>query len=136
MIPEDHQRLVNSLANALKQKGIKITHIDIGDTPQLFNEEYRRLPKPPTIKGKTPDLQGTDQQGLIHLGEAEIDVAGSYTEQTEGQLRVFGNRVMPNTNTPVPLHVIVHSGDREAMESIIRRIGLGGKIGSQIHIWA
>ena len=128
--------MVNALARGLEQKkGVKITHVDVGNTPQLFDEKYRHLPEPRAIDGKIPDLQGKDQRGVTHLGEAETDVSGPYTKQTEEQLRVFGNRVMLDTKIPVPLHVIVPSGDREAMESIIRQIGLGSKIGSQIRIW-
>ena len=42
---------------------------------------------------------------------------------------------MPDTEIPVPLHVIVPRGDREAVENSIRRIGLGSKIGDRIHVW-
>lgn len=63
-------------------------------------------------------------------------MSGPYTEHAEGQLRVFGNCSMPNTKTPVPLHVIVPRGGGEAMESFMRRIGLGGKIDNQIRIWS
>lgn len=133
---EKHQSLLNALAKALeREEGVRVTHIDTGGTPQLFSEKYRDLPKPPDIDGKVPDLLGTDRQGVIHLGEAETDLSGPYTKQTEEQMYVFGRRFMPETNTPVPLHVIVPSGDREAMKVIMRRIGLGDKIGRHIHIW-
>ena len=137
MMSEEHQRLLNALANALeKEKGVRITHIDVGGTPQLFDEKYRRLPEPLARNGKIPDLQGTDQRGVIHLGEAKTDVSGPYTEHAEEQIRAFGCRVMKNTDVPVPLHVIVPPGGREAMERFIRQIGFGDKIGSQIHVWA
>lgn len=134
---EEQQRLVNALARGLEQKkGVEITHVDVGSTPRLFDEKYRRLPEPYTIGEKVPDLLGKDQRSTIHIGEAKTDVSGPYTEQAEGQLRVFGNCSMPNTKTPVPLHVIVPRGGGEAMESFMRRIGLGGKIDNQIRIWS
>lgn len=127
--------MLGALANELeKTRGVNVTHVD-GNTPHPF-EKYSRLPKPHAVNGKDPDLLGRDQRGVIHIGEAETGVSGPRTEHAEGQLRAWGRLVMPYTEIPVPLHVIVPSGDREAMENIIRRIGLGGKIGSQIHVWA
>ncbi len=137
MASEKHQSLINALAKALeKEKGVEVTHIDVEDTPQLFDEKYSRLPKPYAVNGKFPDLLGKDQRGVTHIGEAETDVSGPHTEHAEGQLRAWGCLVMPDTKIPAPLHVIVPRGDREAMENLIRRIGLGGKIGNQIHVWA
>ena len=130
-----HQHLLNALANDLDKNNVKVTHLDMEGMPQLFDAKYRHLTQPPPIAGKIPDLRGTDRNGVIHLGEAETDVSGPHTQQTEEQLRVFGNCVMPNTDTPVPLYVIVPSEQREAMESMMRRIGLGDKLGRHVHVW-
>jgi len=136
MASEKHQRLINALARGLEQKeGVKITHIDIDDTPQSFDEKYRRLPEPIARNGKIPDLQGTDQRGVTHLGEAKTDVSGPYTEHAKEQICAFGCRVMKDTDVPVPLHVIVPRGGRDAMESFIRQIGFGDKIDKRIHVW-
>ena len=133
---EEHQRLVNALAKALEQKkGVDITHVDVGSTPRLFDEKYRRLPEPLARSGKIPDLQGTDQRGVIHLGEAKTDVSGPYTEHAKEQICAFGCRVMRDTDVSVPLHVIVPRGGRDAMERFIHRIGLGDKIDKHIHVW-
>lgn len=135
MTSEEHQRLLGALANVLEEKeGVNVTHVD-GNTPPPF-EKYSRLPKPYTVNGKDPDLLGKDQRGVIHIGEAETGVSGPRTEHTEGQLRAWGRLVMSNNDNPVPLHVIVPRGDREAMENLIRRIELGSKLGNQIRIWA
>ena len=80
-----------------------ITAIDIDGDPQFFDQKYRDLPTPNDHNG-TPDLQGKDNNGVIHLGEAEIDVNDSNVEE---QLKAFSSRTMKGTNTPVPLHVIV-----------------------------
>ena len=55
MMSEEHQRLLNALANALENsQGVRVTHIDVGGTPQLFSEKYRRLPEPYAIGEKVP----------------------------------------------------------------------------------
>lgn len=132
MASATHQHLLNSLANKLEKRSVRVTHLDMGDTPEMFDAKYRRLPSPPPIDGKIADLWGKDDQGVIHLGEAETSASGSHTED---QLRAFGRCVMPKTNAPVPLHVIVPFEYAESMKNMLRRIGLGGEIGSKIHVW-
>ena len=134
MASEEHQRLLGALAKVLEDKeDVNVTHVD-GNTPHPFGE-YSRLPRPYTVNGKVPDLLGKDQREVIHIVEAETDVSGPYTKQTEEQLRAWGCLVMTNTDTPVPLHVIVPSGDSDAMKNMLHRIGLGDKIGKHIHVW-
>jgi hypothetical protein len=41
---EAHQRLLNSLAKAMENQGITITHVDIDETPEYFDEKYRKSP--------------------------------------------------------------------------------------------
>ena len=135
MTTELHQRMLNALANELEKSNVKVTHLDMDGMQQLFDRKYRHLTQPPSIEGKIPDLWGTDRNGVPRLGEAETDVFGPYTKQTEEQLRVFGNRVMRNTDIPVPLYVIVPSGQREAMENMMRQIGLKDKLGKHVHVW-
>ena len=122
--------LLNALANELEKNGVQVTHLDTGDAPQMFDPKYRRLPKPPSIDGKVPDLRGVDKTGVIHLGEAETSASGS-----ESQLLAFAHRVMPETDAPVPLHVIVPFEYTESMKNTMRRIGLGSQIGSRIRVW-
>ena len=125
-----HQRLLRTLVDRFVEMGIRITYIDVGDTPGLF-PEYPDLEKPPPMDGKIPDLRGVDENHVIHIGEAETSASGSNTEE---QLRAFSCEFTPH-NIPIPLYVIVPSGDKAAMEHTIRGIGLGSKIGNRIHVW-
>ena len=134
MISEEHQKLVNALAQVLEKRGIQITEIDISGTPHCFDQKYRNLPKPAAIDGSIPDLMGKDTNGTIHLGEAETDMEA---ENINGQLKKFSTRVMTNTNVQVPFHVIVPLRIRPQMEDRIRRLGLGDRLSSrQILIWS
>ena len=134
MASREHQLLLNALANGLKRKyGVNVTHLVTGGRRELFSAKYRNLRNPRPRSGMTPDLQGEDELGAIHLGEAETSAYGSHTE---AQLRAFSSRRMRKTNIPVPFHVIVPFGRRKAMKDTIRRIGLGGKLGEQIHVWS
>ena len=121
MVLHTHSSLLNELANKLEKNNVRITHLDMQETPHLFDTKYRHLQKPPPIDGKIPDLQGVDRQNVIHLGEAETSPSGQHTES---QLRTFACRVMSNTNIPVPLHVIVPSEHSETIKNTIRRIRL------------
>lgn len=134
MVSEEHQRLVNSLAIALEeQREITITSIDIDGTPEFFDEKYREL-QSPADHGGIPDLQGKDQNGLIHLGEAEIDINDSNVEE---QLNNFSSRLMEETNEKIPLHVIVPKEIKEEMKAKIREIGLGKKLDEgKITLWS
>lgn len=130
MASTTRQHLINALANELEKNGVQVTHLETGGAPQMFDEKYRRLPKPPSIDGQVPDLRGVDKTGVIHLGEAETTASGS-----ESQLLAFAHRVMPGTDAPVPLHVIVPFEYTESIKNTMRRIGLGSQIGSRIRVW-
>ena len=135
VISDEHQRLVNALALALEsQKGVRITDIDISGTPHWFDPKYRKLSPPVDCNGRIPDLAGNDEAGTIHLGEAETDMEA---ENINEQLKIFSNRIMPNTNIHVPLHVIVPPRIKSKMEARIRSLGLGDRLDSgQILIWS
>lgn len=133
MASHTHPSLLNALANKLERNNVRITHLDMREGLQLFDTKYQHLKEPPDVDGKIPDLRGVDQQNVIHIGEAETSPSDPHTES---QLLTFACRVMSNTNTPVPLHVIVSSEHTEAMKNTIRRIGLEGKmIDGQIRLY-
>lgn len=75
MVSEDHQKMLNSLANVLESQGIKITHLDIADMPELFDEKYRKLSKPDERDGYSPDLEGM-KGAMRYFGEAKTKVKG------------------------------------------------------------
>ena len=130
----EHQLLLNALATGLTQKyRVNVTHLVTSGKRELFSAKYRSLRNPRPRNGMTPDLRGVDWRGVTHLGEADTEVSGSHTES---QLRAFSSRRMRKTNIPVPFHVIVPFGRRKAMKNTIRRIGLGGKLDEQIHVWS
>ena len=134
MPSREHQILLNALAHGLKQKyGVNVTHLVTSGRKELFSSKYQSLPNPRPRNGMTPDLQGKDGLGVIHLGEAETSAYGSHTES---QLHAFSSRRMRKTNIPVPFHVIVPFGRRKAMKNTIRRIGLEDKLDEQIHLWS
>ena len=132
MASEEHQSLLNGLAKALEKEGVNITNLDIDGMPQFFEPKYQHLPTPQPVEGKIPDLVGY-RDGVMHIGEAKTSTSGSNTEE---QLSIFGCRAMRTTRVPIPLHVIVPPEHLEEMKSLIRKIGLGNKIGTQIHIWS
>lgn len=134
MVSAEHQKLVNGLARGLEGKGIRITAIDMADTPKYFDQKYHKLPKPGDRDGRIPDLEGIGANGTINLGEAETDMGA---ENLNDQLKKFSNRVMIKTEVPVPLHVVVPSRIKSQMESRIRELGLGGKLATgEILIWS
>lgn len=134
MTSEQHQRLVNSLAKALEeQKGITIEFVDIDGTPQFFNDKYKKLETPPQHGDYIPDLQGK-KDGIIHLGEAEIDLND---DNVDGQLKTFSNLVMKGTNTPVQFHIIVPKEIKNDLYDKIAKLGLNDKLKSgQITVWS
>jgi len=134
MASEQHQRLVNELARVLEeQKNVTITHVDIDGTPEFFDQKYKTLPVPKD-HGGIPDLQGKDTNGVIHLGEAEIDINDS---NLDAQLEAFSNRVMNNSKKSIPFHIIVPKGIRDEMEKKIRQLGLGAKLDSgETSLWS
>lgn len=132
MASETHQRLLNSLARALEQDGIKITHIDIDGDPQFFDEKYRDLPTPGERNGHVPDLEGI-KNNLRHLGEVKKVIKGD--ENLESQFKVFSSRTM--NDTPMPLHIGVPKSLKEELRQKLHDIGLGDKLDNgRIKIWS
>ena len=128
-----HQNLVNWLANALDSRGIQITAIDIDGAPEHFEQKFQNLPAPGQHGDSVPDLEGKDSNGVLHLGEAEVDMRA---ENLDSQLKQLSNRVMTNSNVPVPLHVVVPDNLKARMEAHIRNIGLGDRLASgRIRVW-
>ncbi len=132
MTLEEHQKMLNALANALEAQGIKITHIDISGTPQYFDEKYRDLPKPNERDGQTPDLEGM-KGALRHLGEVKINIKDD--PNIDAQLKAFTNREMNGKD--IPLHIVVPKEIRKQMEGKLYKRGLYDKYKKgSIKIWA
>jgi hypothetical protein len=93
---EEHQRLVQALANYLKSNGWAVTHAD----------GIANFPRPYDIEGRIPDIIAKNQIGLLAYGEAET-CESLEEEQTIDQLEVFSNRRMRDSGQIVPLFVIV-----------------------------
>ena len=133
MVSEEHQRLVNALAQAWERVGIRVTAIDMAGHPSYFDQKYRSLPTP-SDHGGIPDLEGVDVNGTLHLGEAETDMQA---ENMESQLKNFSNRVMRKTRVRVPLHVVVPTRLVSQMEYKINHLGLGSDMASgRIRVWS
>ena len=133
MVSEEHQRLVNALAQAWERVGIRVTAIDMADYPLYFDQKYRNL-SAPGDHGGIPDLEGMDANGTLHLGEAETDMRA---ENMDSQLKNFSSRVMRKTRVRVPLHVVVPTRLVSQMESKINQLGLGSDMASgRIKIWS
>ncbi|MDE1830614.1 MAG: hypothetical protein KGI25_09855 [Thaumarchaeota archaeon] len=132
MVSEDHQRMLNSLAKALESQGIKITHIDMADTPELFDEKYRKLSKPEERDGYSPDLEGM-KGALRHFGEVKLKVKGD--PDIDGQLRAFTSREM--NGKEVPLHIVVPKELKKELEGRLYKLGLYDKYKKgAIMVWA
>ncbi|GEM_PF-1915542 len=119
---EEHQRLLNSLANTLESQGIKITHIDMGETPELFDEKYRKLSKPAERDGYTPDLEGM-KGALRHFGEVKTKV--KVDPNIDAQLKAFTGREM--NGKVIPLHIVVPKELKKELESKLYKLGLYDK---------
>jgi len=130
--PEEHQKLLNSLANALESEGITITHIDMDETPELFDEKFKKLPKPNERDGQTPDLEGM-KGALRHIGEVKINIKGD--SNIDSQLRSFTNREM--NGKEIPLHLAVPKELKKELEKKLYKMGLYDKYKKGIiRIWA
>ncbi len=129
---EEHQRLLNSLAKVLEAEGITITHIDLSDTPELFEEKYRKLPKPADRDGFTPDLEG--MRGVSrHLGEVKIQIKDD--PNVDSQLRAFTGREM--NGKEIPLHIAVPKSLKKDLEKKLYGLKLYDKYKKGIiRIWA
>jgi hypothetical protein len=129
---EEHQKLLNSLANALEAEGITITHIDIAETPQFFDDKFRKLPKPKERDGHIPDLEGM-KGALRHIGEVKIGIKGD--PKLDSQLKSFTNREM--NGKEIPLHIAVPNKLKKELEKKLYKIGLYNKYKKgTIRIWA
>ncbi|MGC1709367.1 MAG: hypothetical protein WA799_06155, partial [Nitrosotalea sp.] len=73
MTSAEHQKMLNSLATTLESQGITITHIDMAEMPECFDEKYRNLPRPKERDGQVPDLEGM-KGALRHLGEVKTSI--------------------------------------------------------------
>jgi hypothetical protein len=129
---EEHQKLLNSLANALEAEGITVTHIDIADTPEFFDDKFRKLPKPKERDGHTPDLEGM-KGALRHIGEVKTKIKGD--PNLDSQLKSFTNREM--NGKEIPLHLVVPKALKKELEKKLYKIGLYDKYKKgTIRIWA
>jgi len=132
MTSEAHQRLLNSLAKALEKQGIIITHLDIDETPEYFDERYRKLPVPKEREGYRPDLEGM-KGALRHLGEVKIKIKDD--ENIDSQFKVFSNLVM--NRKKIPLHIAAPNSIKKDLEKKIYKLGLYDKYKKgTIKIWA
>ena len=132
MRTEEHQKLLNFLAKALEAEGITITHIDIAETPEFFDEKYRKLSKPKERDGYAPDLEGM-KGALRHLGEVKISIKGD--PDLDSQLKAFSSREMNGRD--VPLHIAVPPSLKKELEKRLYKLGFYDryKKGS-IKVWA
>ena len=129
---EEHQKLLNSLANALESEGITITHIDMDETPDLFDEKFKKLPKPKERDGQTPDLEGM-KGALRHIGVVKIKIKGD--SNIDSQLRSFTNREM--NGKEIPLHLAVPKELKKELENKLYKMELYNKYKKGIiRIWA
>jgi hypothetical protein len=132
MILEEHQKLLNSLARTLEAEGITITHIDLADTPELFEEKYRKLPMPSDRGGYVPDLEG--MKGVLrHLGEAKTSIKGD--PNIDSQLRAFTGREM--NGREIPLHIALPQSLKKDLENRLYKLRLYDKYKKgTIRVWA
>jgi hypothetical protein len=132
MALEEHQKLLNSLANILESEGITITHIDLADTPELFEEKYRKLPKPSGRDGHVPDLEGM-KGALRHLGEVKTSIKND--PNLDSQLTAFTGREM--NGKEIPLHIAVPQPLKKELENRLYKLRLYDKYKKgTIRIWA
>ena len=132
MTSEEHQRLVNSLANTLESQGITITHIDMAEMPEYFDERYRKLPKPTERDGHMPDLEGM-KGALRHFGEVKLKVKDD--PNIDAQLRALTNREMNGKD--IPLHIVVPKELKKELEGKLYKLGLYDKYKKgSIKVWS
>ena len=131
MAIEAHQRLLNSLAKSMEDFGIIITHLDIDETPEYFDEKYRKLPPPKERDGHKPDLEG--MKGVLrHLGEAKITLND---ENITSQFRAFTSLEM--NGKEIPLHIAVPKSLKKDLEKKLYKLDLYKKYkNGTIKIWA
>ena len=84
--------------------------------------------------GYRPDIVARDQNGVLHIAEAELGDQ-IYTQQTREQFLAFSNRVMSDSRIPVPFHIVVYRYDVPVLRKCLVELGLGHLIGNRIRIW-
>jgi hypothetical protein len=132
MISEEHQKLLNSLANALESEGITVTHIDNAEFPDHFDDKFRKLPIPKERDGHVPDLEGM-KGALRHIGEVKTKIKGDSI--LDSQLKSFTNREM--NGKEVPLHIAVPKELKKELENKLYKMKLYDKYKKGIiRIWA
>ncbi|MDE1816431.1 MAG: hypothetical protein KGI11_07740 [Thaumarchaeota archaeon] len=132
MTSEEHQKLLNSLANTLESQGITITHIDMAEMPELFDEKYRKLAKPVERDGYSPDLEGM-KGALRHFGEVKTSVKDD--PNIDAQLRALTSREMDGKD--IPLHIVVPKELKKELEGKLYKLGLYDKYKKgSIKIWS
>lgn len=132
MVSEEHQKLLNSLAKALEAEGIIITHIDIADTPEFFDDKYRKLPKPKERDGYTPDLEGM-KGALRHLGEVKTSIKED--PNLDSQFKAFASREMDGKD--MPFHIAVPQSLKKEVEKKLYKLRLYNKYKKgTIRVWA
>ncbi len=125
MIPSpEHQRLVAALVQYfIGTLGFTVLEASIPGYPEPSNHgDYR------------PDIVAKDQNGVLHIAEAELGDQ-LYSVDTSNQFLTFSNRVMSNSGIQVPFHIVVYASDKDTLVNILTELGLAQYIGNKIKIW-
>jgi hypothetical protein len=120
----EHQKLVYALLNHFKTQLVY----------QILEARYSGFSEPQKHGRHAPDIVAKDGRGVLHLAEAKIG-DDLYSQITKEQFLDFSNRVMTNTNIPVPFHIIVYKEDEQLLRFKLNEFGLGYLIGNRIKIW-
>jgi len=99
----------------------------------ILNASYEGYDEPEAHGRHEPDIVARDSDEILHLAEAKLgeDLSSSTTEE---QFLDFSNRVMPETDIPIPFHIIVYAGDKQNLIDKLRQLGLEQKIDDRIKI--
>src|SRR3989338_2104222 len=90
----------------------------------------------PTKQGRhEPDIISRDVNGVLQIAEAKANYDDIFSDTAKEQFIDFSNRVMSNTNTPVPFHIIVYKEDEPNLINRLNQLGLGTLVGNRIKIW-
>jgi len=119
-----HQRLVAALLTHFKTK--------LGYT--IISASINGHPEPDKHGRHEPDIVAKDSRGVLHLAEAKVgdDI---FSETAKEQFLDFSNRVMTDSNIPVPFHIIVYKEEEPALMNRLNQLGLGSLVGNRITIW-
>jgi hypothetical protein len=121
----EHQRLVSTLIEHFREKlGYKIMNASIAGFPE------------PNKHGRhEPDIVAMDSNGVLQIAEAKATNEDLMSETAREQFIDFSNRVMADTNTPVPFHIVVYKANEPFLITRLNQLGLGSAIGNRIKIW-